>query len=681
VDIDGAEDMTTRIQDDVWAQAEGAPAPLGATWLQDDAAINFALYSRYATGVTLLCYRVEDPANPVFQLRLTHLFNKTGRVWHCRIPARQLHGATLYGYKVEGPYDPATGDRFDHEKVLLDPYARAIHFPATFSRAACARPGPTDGLAPLGVLPTGPAIGPALLGPPVRHTHDAVIYELHVKGFTARANSGVQAKPGTFAALVEKIPYLVDLGVTIVELMPVHQFDPQEGNYWGYMTLNFFAPHRAYADGDPIGEFRQMVDAFHAAGIEVWLDVVFNHTTEGNQLGPTYSLRGIDNSSYYLLNPHNLQDYVNESGAGNTTRCAHPAMRELVVDALTYWAREMEVDGFRFDLASIFSLSSDGHTDLADPPVIAEIGAIASELDLALVAEAWDIDSYQLGRSFPGITWGQWNGRFRDDVRAFVKGDNGLVGTLMQRLYGSDDLFPDTILDAYRPFQSINFITAHDGLCLYDLVSYTRDKDQSWDCGWEGDLSLPPAVMALRRRQVKNFCCLTMLANGVPMFVAGDEFMNTQRGNDNPYHQDNETTWLDWDLLQRNADVFRFFKLMIAFRKDHPTIARSRFWRGDVSWYGVDGPPDLNSDSHTLAYCLKDGLHSQDDDLYVMINAYWQDLEFKVQEESPGWLRVIDTGLASPEDISPPGEEIPLTSSAYQVKARSIVVLRRPRQH
>jgi isoamylase len=666
----------------VWARAEGSPSPLGATWVEEHRAFNFALYSRHATAVTLLCYTANDPEHPVLEYRFDPLRNRTGRVWHCRLSEDDLIGATLYGYRVDGPHDPALGHRFDPGKILLDPYARVVFFPPGFSRVACIGPGPTDGRAPLGVLPDRrrPQPSPRAGEPPPRHTHDAIVYELHVKGLTQRSNSGIaEEKRGKFAGLVEKIPYLKELGVTVVELMPVHQFDPQEGNYWGYMTLSFFAPHHAYLSDGSADEFREMVEAFHQAGIQVWLDVVYNHTSEGSELGPTYTLRGIDNSSYYLLSPDDLSYYINDSGTGNTTRCAHPAMRELVVDSLRYWADDMHVDGFRFDLASIFTLSDDGRTTLADPPIIAEIGAVASVLDLSLVAEAWDISRYQLGRAFPGVTWGQWNGEFRDDVRSFVKSDPGLVGAVMRRLYGSDELFPDSLPDSYRPFQSINFVTAHDGLCLYDLVSYTRDQYRSWNCGWEGDANVPESVMSLRRRQIKNFCCLQMLANGIPMVVAGDEFMNTQLGHSNPYNQDNEITWLNWDLLPLNADIFRFYKSMIAFRKSHPSISRSHYWRGDVSWYGVNGAPDLGPASRTLAYCLR-GASVGDDDLYVMINAYWEELTFRVQEgEASDWLRAVDTSLPSPDDIAEPGSEPPLTQADYIVRPRSVVVLRRPR--
>jgi glycogen operon protein len=533
---------------------------------------------------------------------------------------------------------------------------------------------------------------PPVTGP--RYTcQDAIVYELHVRGFTARANSGVTpARRGTFAGLTEKIPYLKDLGVTIVELLPVHQFDSQEGNYWGYMTLHFFSPHQPYAHGEPFEEFRAMVQAFHAAGIEVWLDVVYNHTAEGDQKGPTYSFRGIDNDSYYLLT-HDLRHYVNHTGCGNTLRTGHPAARILVLESLRFWARTMGVDGFRFDLASIFSRAADGTMGVHEASLVAEIGLLARLFDVRLVAEAWDISSYQLGRGFPGMAWLQWNGKFRDDVRSFVRGEPGKVGALMQRLYGSNDLFPDDLPDTRRPQQSINFLTAHDGFCLYDLVAYDRkhnepnghnntdgcDNNLSWNCGHEGDEGASEAVLALRRQQAKNFAALLLLSNGIPMIVAGDEFLNTQRGNNNPYNQDNEITWLDWARLEQNRDVFRFFKLMIAFRKAHPAIGRAVFWREDVQWFGLDGKVDLGSESRRLAYLLR-GASVSDDDLYVMINGHWEDCAFKVQDGKPSeWRRVVDTAQPSPNDIVEPPKETKLKNASYPVRARSVVILRKER--
>jgi glycogen operon protein len=677
-----------------WKRAEGSPTPLGATWVESERAWNFSIFSGHASGLTLLLYAADDVVHPVHEQHLDPIQNKTGPVWHCFVPKSAAPDAQYYAWRAEGPFEPAHGQRFDPDKVLLDPFASAVYFPKGFSREAAAKPGRNEGRAPLGILPRNgqPGVFDAGAAKPPRHTHDAIIYELHVKGFTARANSGVTAtKRGTFAGLIEKIPYLKELGVTIVELLPVQQFDPQEGNYWGYMTLNFFAPHQSYAVGDPLREFREMVRAFHQEGIEVWLDVVYNHTAEGDQNGPTYSFRGLDNTSHYLVNAEGY--YLNDSGCGNTTRCAHPAMRVLVLRSLRHWAQDMGVDGFRFDLASVLARDIQGHVDTDQPALVHEIGALAAQNDVRLVAEAWDIGAYLLGRGFPGLTWRQWNGKFRDDVRGFVKGDPGLVGALMTRLYGSDDLFPDRPGNVYHAYQSINFLTAHDGFCLYDLVSYNykhneanghgntdgADQNLSWNCGWEGDDNAPGEVLDLRRQQVKNFFLLLMLSNGTPMFCAGDEFLNTQHGNNNPYNQDNETTWPDWDLLEKNRDMFRFFQRAIAFRKSRRMLGRSRFWHEDVRWYGPNGEPDLSNDSHSLAFRLR-GAQFDEPDLYVMINAWYQPIQFRIQEgRASDWVRLADTSLPSPADFADPGNEDPLDCLDYEVAPRSIVVLSRPR--
>jgi isoamylase len=681
-----------------WVEKEGTPSPLGVTWIEDEHAVNFALYSKHATGVTLLLYTVDEVVTPASQYHFNYLINKSGRIWHCRIPASQMHDMTYYAYQVEGPFDPAEGHRFDPEKILLDPYAKAVFFPDGFDREAARESGSNAGRAPLGVIQHHRRPFEWGHDRPPRHTHDTVIYEMHVKGFTMRVNSGVSREArGTYDGVIEKIPYLKELGVTVVELLPIQQYDPQEGNYWGYMPLNFFSPHHGYAQGGAIGEqvqgFRAMVQALHEAGIEVLLDVAYNHTTEGNQNGPTYSYRGIDNTTYYLLE-EDQRWYRNDTGTGNVIHAANRYVRRTVVESLLYWTEEMYIDGFRFDLASLFTRNTDGSINLDDPPIIAEISGLAELIKVRLIAEAWDLSSYQLGRSFPGLNWLQWNGKFRDDIRSFIKGDNGTVSALMTRLYGSDDLFPDHLLHTYHAYQSVNFVTCHDGFSLYDLVAYNtkhnwanghrnedgRDDNYSWNCGWEGDQGVPADVMTLRKQQVKNFCCLLLLSNGTPMFCAGDEFMNTQSGNNNPYNQDNETTWMDWSLLQRNQDVFRFFKHMIAFRKAHPSLGRSRFWREDVHWYGVGKDVDLSYNSHSLAFFLS-GVSQQDDDLYVMVNAYWEDLVFTVQEgQVSDWRRVIDTSLPSPEDFCELGQEQELPSLAYKVYPRSIVVLVRRRQ-
>jgi glycogen operon protein len=681
---------------DEWDRKEGTPGPMGVTWVPSLNAWNFALYSRRATGVTLLLYSKADPVHAILECRLDPHVNKSGRIWHCWVTADRAPGAVYYAYRVDGRHEPAKGFRFDNQKILLDPFAPAVFFPPEYDRIAAGIPGANDGRAPLGVLPIIADHYNGSPDRPMRPSHDLIVYELHVKGFTARANSSVNpAHRGTFAGLIEKIPYLKELGITAVELMPVQQCDPQEGSYWGYMTLNFFSPHQGYAS-DPnaegaAAEFRQLVQALHSNGIEVWLDVVYNHTSEAGDDGPTYSYRGIDNQSYYLLSPDRAK-YRNETGCGNTMRCEHPVVRSLIIESLRFWIHRMNVDGFRFDLASVFTRRSDGGLDLEHPSLIADIGVLAARHGVRMTAEAWDIESYLLGRAFPGLNWRQWNGMYRDDLRDFVRGVPGRVGALMQRLYGSDDLFPDDLEHSYRPFQSVNFITAHDGFCLYDLVAYNHkhneanghhntdgtDDNRSWNCGWEGDDGAPAEVLALRRRQVRNFISLLMLSNGTPMFCAGDEFLQTRAGNNNPYNQDNALNYLDWDLLESNRDAFRFFQRIIAFRKAHPSIARSHFWRGDITWYGTaERHPDLSPGGQTLAYCLH-GARLDDVDIYVMINSSHCPVMFHVREGQPeDWHIVANTSLPSPFDIAEPGHEPPLPSLDYLVGERSVVILSR----
>ncbi len=679
-----------------WTSTEGAPSPLGVTWVQQEQAFNFAVFSEHAESVTLLLFNPADLGRPSFTFLFDFLRNKSGPVWHCRIPAADIGSARYYAYSVAGPNPPGM---FDPQKVLLDPYARCVFFPETFDRTLAMRQGPNMGKAPLGVMAEAlPLAGhPALSCGAPRHESDAIIYELHVRGFTRHPSSGVDAsRAGTFDGLVEKIPYLKELGVTIVELMPVFQGDPQDGSYWGYMPLNFFSPQSTYANRRAScgqhQEFRSMVEAFHQAGLEVVVDVIYNHTAERDHQGPIYSFKGLANSEYYMLTDNPASPYANYAGTGNTLNTARPYVRQMILDSMRYWRREVGIDGFRFDLASIFSRNPDGSLNWQDPPIFEEIAADPELCNSRLIAEPWDAAGvYQLGRSFRGVSWSQWNGGFRDDIRRFVKGDPGLVPNLMRRLYGSDDFFPDDRLHAYHASQSVNFVTSHDGFTLYDLVSYNdkrnwangnenrdgMDQNYSWNCGSEGDDDLPDEVGALRRKQVKNFCCLLMLSNGTPMFRAGDEFMQTQRGNNNPYNQDNEISWLDWDRYQRNQDIFRFFQRMIGFRKSHPSLCRSRFWRNDVRWHGVEGLADTSHHSHSLAFFLS-GASENDDDIYVMINSYWQKLAFKIQEGMPGeWSRVVDTSLPTPNDVV--DVAIPLESPSYVVVERSMVILVRRR--
>lgn len=683
-----------------WSRRCGAPSPLGVAWLEAEDSYNFALYSKHATSVTLLLFAQDDLEAPAHEVALDPRWNRTGRVWHCRVVADAVESATYYAYRVGGPPPQGRHERhaFDPEKVLLDPYARAVFFPPAFSRAAACAPGSNAGKAPLGVLRAVERTFDWGDDRRPRHESDAVIYEVHVRGFTASPSSGVSPElRGTYAGLVEKIPYLRELGVTVVELMPVFQFDPEEGNYWGYDPLNFFAPHHAYATSASSClqhcEFKDMVKALHAAGIEVVLDVVFNHTGEGNHLGPTYSFKGIDNSSYYLATGDPRDPYANFSGCGNTLHCSNRHVRTMIVDSLRHWATEMRVDGFRFDLASIFVRDRSGELDPGAPSVLDDLGAHPELADLRLIAEPWDAGGgYLLGRRFPGLTWGQWNDRFRDDVRRFVRGDEGLVGALMQRLYGSDDVFPDATLEGCHPYQSVNYVTSHDGFTLYDQLSYERKRNWanghdnrdgppesfSTNCGHEGDgPDIPAEVLALRKRQAKNFACLLLLANGTPMLRAGDEFLHTQGGNDNPYNQDNPTTWLDWSRLKHHRDVFRFFKLMIALRKRLPSLCPGRFWRDRVRWFGVGPAPDLSRASHSVAFFL-DGRPSGCADVYVMVNAYSRPLSFGVQVGEPGdWREVVNTGREPPEEIRALEDGVPVRERSVLVGDHAVVVLAR----
>lgn len=659
-----------------WEKVEGSPSPLGATWIEAEQAYNFALYSKDATAVMLEFYGGQDFVNPIAALAFTFPQNKTSRIWHKRVPLSRVPTAKYYAYRVDGPADTKRGDRFDASKVLLDPYAKGVFFPPAYSRASAIQAGSNAGKAPLGILPPQNAIAEFSRPDGPRHGHDLVIYELHVRGFTQHDSSGVAADArGTFAGVIAKIPHLKQLGITAVELMPIHQFEPDAGNYWGYMTLNFFSPHVQYA-ADPANafdEFNHMVDEFHKAGIEVFLDVVYNHSCEMGDGGPTYSFRGIDNSSYYALDPNNLDIYWNSSGCGNDMRTAHPVVRRLTVDSLRYWAKHGNVDGFRFDLASIFARNDDGSVNTNDPPIISEISSHPDLADVRLIAEPWDLGAYLIGRAFPGVTWRQWNDHFRNTARSFVKGDPGLISDLITRLYGSTDLFGDDMVNASRPAQSVNYIDSHDGLNLLDLVAYTNDGQRSWNCGYQGVAGVPAEVDALRRQQLKNFCCLLMLSNGTPMFVAGDEFGHTQNGNDNPYDQDNPTTWLDWSFATANADILRFFSMMIAFRKAHPSIGRSTGWGNDVSWHGTGMTPDQSVGSRVLAFHLR-GATVGDKDIYVMLNAYWESLDFTIA--APGsWRRVVDTSRTSPSDIVNDAAAPLLSSAVYSVAGRSSVVL------
>ncbi|QDU09786.1 glycogen debranching protein [Gimesia aquarii] len=681
---------------DHWDKIEGSPVHLGETWIPSENAFNFAIYSKHAEHVSLLFFTEENLNEPVFVFQFEPHRNKTAEIWHCRISAVEIEHAKYYAYQIDGPPPEAPFERhaFDPEKLLFDPYSRNIFFPPDFDREIASRPGPNMGRAPLSVLQSIECVFNWENDEPIHHTSDLIIYEMHVRGFTNRDNSGVsEDAQGTFAGVIEKIPYLKELGITAVELMPVFQFDTQDGNYWGYMPLGFFAAHDGFCMSEETCErhieFCEMVKALHSAGIEVILDVVYNHTGEGNESGPTYCFKGIDNTTYYSLTGQPESPFANYSGAGNTLHTSNRAVRKLIVDSLHFWAKEMHVDGFRFDLASILTRKTDGSIEETNPSTLGQIGSDTSLADRRFIAEPWDAGGgFQLGSRFPGHRWMQWNAAYRDTLQQFVRGDEGHVADLMTRLYGSSDLFPDDCMHALRPYQSVNYITSHDGFSLYDMVSYNEKRnwanghhntdgthDYSWNCGCEGEADVSPEVMTLRKQQVKNFFCLLMISNGSPMFRMGDEFLQTQGGNNNPYNQDNETSWLDWSRLDTHRDIFRFVKRIIAFRKSHSSLCRSHFWREDIHWYGKARDVDLSTASKALAFCLQ-GAEEKDNDIYVMINAAPTPGAFGIHEGTPSdWKRIVDTSLPNPQDILELEEAKPLSTAQYNVQGRSVVVL------
>lgn len=627
-----------------WASQEGTPYPLGVTYCATDRSYNFALYSKHATEVRLLLFAGELD-RPELELALDPLQNKSGRVWHCRVAAERVEACRYYAYRAEGPDPdpPVDLHAFQHDKLLVDPYARLIHFPPGFSRAAAIAPGSNLGRAALGELTH------RRFSLPPSHPHhdgDAVIYELHVRMFTAHPHSDVAvADRGTFAGVVAKIPYLRALGVTIVELMPVFQSDPQGADRWGYMPMSFFAPERAYAGSeDPLHAFRVMVDALHAADIEVVLDVVYSHTAEGGAGGPVYSFKGLDNSTYYLAREGGYADYA---ACGNSLNAHNRYVRKMILDSMRHWAT-LGVDGFRFDLASVFARTPAGTIDFDEPPIFGDIAGDPMFENLRMIAEPWDAaGAYELGRAFPGISWMQWNGAFRDDVQRFIRGECD-AGVLAQRIYGSDDLFPDDVIDAYHAYQSVNYVTCHDGFTLRDLV----------DAG-EPD-------PALRLRAARNYLALLMLANGTPMLRAGDEMLHGQGGRTNPYDVDDDSVWLDWRDAVTNAPFVRFVTELIALRR-RCGFGRSRFWRQDVRWYGPSGVPNFSS--RTLAWFLRGGSHGND--VYVMVNGGSQPCSFVIQESGDAWTVAIDTTGDAPA--------AKLEHPSWLLAAHSVVVLERLR--
>jgi isoamylase len=676
----------------------GGSAPLGATPLPGG--VNFSVFSRHATGVELLLFDGVDDVKPASVVRLDPTANRTYYYWHAFVP--NARPGQLYGYRVEGPFDPSSGMRFDSAKLLLDPYGRGVAVPRAYDRATACHSGDNVGTAMKSVVADVSAYdweGDTPLQRPAART---IVYEMHVRGFTRHPSSGLSEKTrGTFAGLVEKIPYLQRLGITAVELMPVFQFDPQDSppglvNYWGYAPVSFFAPHHDYSSRrDPLGpvdEFRDMVKALHRAGIEVVLDVVFNHTAEGDHTGPTLGFRGLDNTTYYILDGDRSR-YANYTGTGNTLNANNSIVRRMVVDSLRYWVDVMHVDGFRFDLAAILERDESGAV-LPMPPVLWDIESDPMLAGTKLIAEAWDAAGlYQVG-SFAGDSWKEWNGRFRDDVRSFFRGEEGVIERLADRLLGSPSLYGHK---QREPEQSVNFVTCHDGFTLNDLVSYDEkhneangegngdgaDDNRSWNCGVEGPTD-DPAIDALRTRQVKNFLTVTLLSAGMPMILMGDEVRRTQGGNNNAYCQDNATSWLDWTLVTKRADVHRFVSLLNACRMlrdvelgEQRVPLNDLLRRADITWHGVKlGEPDWSSSSHSIALTAKALAPGT---LYHMIlNAYWEPLEFElppVIAARRSWRRWIDTFLESPQDIVEWEQAPVVPGHSYRVEPRSVVVL------
>jgi glycogen operon protein len=678
----------------------GASAPLGASVTADG--VNFSVFSKRATGIDLLLFEHVDDEKPASVIHVHPASNRTYHYWHVFVPA--LKAGQIYGYRVYGPFEPSKGFRFDATKVLLDPYGRAVVVPTRYNRAAAHEKGDNAATAMKCVV-----VDPSLYDwesdrPLHRSSSQTIVYEMHVRGFTKDPSSGLpEATRGTYSGVIEKIPYLQELGVTAVELMPVFQFDALDCptghvNYWGYAPVSFFAPHQAYSSRqDPLGpvdEFRDMVKALHRAGIEVILDVVFNHTAEGDDHGPTLCFRGFEDRAYYLLEGPQSR-YANYTGCGNTLNANHPVVRRLIEDSLHYWVQEMHIDGFRFDLASVLSRDLNGYP-LPNPPILWDIESDPVLAGTKLIAEAWDAAGlYQVG-SFIGDAWKEWNGRFRDDVRSFLRGDDGSVGKIADRLLGSPEVYGHKQREAEA---SINFVSCHDGFTLNDLVTYNQkhneengegnrdggDDNRRWNCGVEGPTD-DPSIEKLRNRQVKNFLTLTMLSLGIPMILTGDEVRRTQCGNNNAYCQDDESSWFDWTLVQRHADIHRFTQLLIARRvlrdvssERQRVMLTTLLRQATTAWHGVNlWRPDWSSNSHSLA--LSADLRRAGLRMHLIMNAYWEPLDFEIPAPEGGrtWRRWIDTSLDSPDDIVPWLDAPAFTGAAYRAAPRSVIVLWAP---
>ena len=699
----------------------GRPLPFGAH-IKDGVA-SFSLFSRHGTRVWLLLFDRPEDKKPSHTISLT---SRTGDIWHCEILG--LSVGQLYAYRVDGAYSPDAGKRFNRHRLLLDPYAKAITDGTKLKMANAQGYDPDSAESDLsfsiddnaGFMPKCVLIchdfdwqGDQPLNYPLK---DCIIYETHVRGLTQHDSAKVKDR-GSFRGVLEKLDYFKTLGITSLELLPVMEFDenenlredPQTGvklkNFWGYSTISFFAPNADYSTsgvmGQQVSEFKKMVRELHKAGIEVILDIVLNHTAEGNELGPTLSFRGLDNVIYYMLE-QDPRYYKNYSGCGNTLNCNHPIVREFVLGCLRYWVIDMHVDGFRFDLASILGRGPDGAL-LENPPLVEKIAEDPILRNTKIIAEAWDAaGAYQVG-SFPGRRWAEWNGRYRDDLRRFWRGDSGMMATFATRFAGSSDLYQE---GGRSPFHSINFITCHDGFTLNDLVSYNEkhneangeynmdgtNENYSFNFGVEGPTE-DPEVEAFRLRQIKNYLTSLLLSQGTPMLLGGDEFRRTQQGNNNAYCQDNEISWYDWTLKDKNAPLLEFCQKLIQLRKMHPVFRRPHFFKGkdhdrdeflDIHWFDADGnEQQWQPDARTLI-CLLDGGSLEtgaaydDNDFCILVNSSFEDQNFQIPPvpTQKKWKLSLNTANEAPNDLMAAGRETELPDQqTIQLKQRSMVVL------
>ncbi len=673
--------------------------------------VNFAIFSRNATRVRLELFSHPQDSAPARIMDLDSAPNRTGDVWHVWVQG--IGSGQLYAYRVDGPYEPSEGHRFNFNRLLLDPFATAIsQLPAWDFAAACGYDSAAaeqdlviskrdnSRSMPKCIFVNEPFEWNG--DQPLRHLWSkTIIYEMHVRGLTIHPQSGVD-HPGTYRGLTEKIPYLKTLGITAVELMPVQEFNETSvtrrnpltsqmlTNYWGYDPVAFFAPKASYSSSADLGqqrlEFKEMVRAFHNAGIEVILDVVFNHTAEGDELGPTLCFRGLDNAIFYTL-ADDKRYYKDFTGTGNTINANHPVVRDHILSALRYWMVEMHVDGFRFDLAAVLGRGRSGRL-LANAPLLGRIAEDPILRDVKIIAEAWDAaGAYEVG-SFSERRWAEWNGRYRDDVRRFWRGDDGMLGSFASRICGSADIYTKS---GKGPEGSINFITSHDGFTLNDLVSYRSkhneangennhdgtDANYSENFGSEG-ADDDPGIEMLRKRQIKNFLLTLMISRGVPMLLGGDEFRRTQGGNNNAYCQDNETSWIDWANLEQHQEIYRFVRGMIAFRSAHPVLSKEVFYTdAEIHWFGpAGGLPNWADPKEKQFACLIQ--ENEQDALFLIFNAGTSGTEFRLPPLPSGgrWHRAVDTGCSAPQDFIATGEEAPVdNSSAYPLIAHSSVIL------